>query len=363
MTVRVRDFILSDSHAMWNHAVRGLLRPFHDPHYYPQEHIEHIINYVWQKPPLANPGFVIAACDMMELLEDPEMQLKIHLSDLNGERDTLFYVSVKISKRQTLLRLLEVCPEEVPWDGLFGVLQHAVQRRQPEAVERLLESCRGKRRNDPCYGQCITMALREALHSINPNFVPNEISYADYAPTLDIIRQLLVHGANLFAADKFNRGMMHDARLLSAQQLLIDHAKRLEVEGLRGSVQRLLRHRDVWGQTPGTTPYLDDALIQALKRDSGQPMYDFDNIDIPALRDGTIRKADLMEYSLERYYCIDNSVWETAYRDYREWLARRSLELKRQYISERRKIATMFHANSLVQELPDEWDDTELHVS
>lgn len=373
LTVRVRDFILSDSHAMWNHAVRGLLNPDRDPRYYPDAHI---VNYVWQKPPLAKPGFVIAACDMMELLDDPEMQLKIHLSDLNGAYDTLFFVSVACSKRETLKQPLEVYPEEVPWDGVFRTLLTAVQRCQPEAVERLIESCRGRRRNDPHYGQCITLALREALRSVNSKysrFVPNENGCTDYAPVLDIIRQLLVHGANLFAADDEGRGMMHFTNLVFAQQLLIDHAKRLEVKGLRGSVQRLLRQRDTSGQTPldvfmpNTAPHLDNALIQALQRDFDQPIYEFENIDIPALRDGTIKRVDLMDYLLVRNGSTDpdydNIVLYEALRDYREWLARRSLELKTQYLSEQRKIASVFHVDSLVQELPDEWDNTELRVS
>lgn len=373
LTERVRHFLLSDSHAMWNHAVEGLLNSDRDPRYYPGAHI---VNYVWQEPPRAKPGFVIAVCDMMELLDDPEMQLRTHLSDLNGAYDTLFSVSVACSKRETLKRLLEVYSEEVPRDDVLKDILNAVQRRQPEAVERLLESCRGRRRNDARYGQCITLALREALCSVNSEHsraLPNENGCTDYAPVLDIIRHLLVHGANLFAADDEGRGMMHFTNLVSAQQLLIDHAKRLEVEGLRGSVQRILRQRDTSGQTPldifmpNMAPHLHDALNQALQRDFDQPMYDFESIDIPALRNGTIRRIDLMNYLLVRNGSTDpdydNIVMDTALRDYREWLARRSLELKKQYLSEQRKIATVFHADSLAQELPDEWDNTEQRVT
>jgi hypothetical protein len=375
LAARVRNFLMSDSHVTWNHAVAELLLNLQrDPRY---SSSKHIVDHVRQNAAQAKPGFVIAACDITELLNDPDMQRHIDLSNLNAKHDTLLFVSLRCSKQSILKRLLEIYPEEVPWDGSPSVLIAAVDSRLPEAVERLMESCRTRRRTDPSYGRSITLALAIAVRFSLPKYrllTVSENDCDDSAALSDIIKQLLVHGANLFATDTQGYGIMHFANIVFVQKLLIDHAKVLEAKGLRGSVQRLLRIRNTSGQTPVDVSKqkglsdLEDELNRAVENDDKQVMYDFENIiDIPILRSNPqVGNDEFLSYLLLRDGAQDldrrNIFWDHAFREYIEWLAHRALELKTQYLSEQHQIASNFQADSLVQELPDKWDRSEERI-
>jgi hypothetical protein len=237
-----------------------------------------------------------------------------------------------------------------------------------------MESCRTSRRSGNRYGGSITLALRHALESIDDEFTqhaPKEPVPEGVASLCEIFKVLLINGANLFAANYDGRGMMHFTSERFAQELLIDHARRLEEKGLSVSVQRLLRITNTRGQTPldaakpGDVPYLEDELSQAVQRDS-RVMYDFEFIDIPALNSGAMTRDDLLKYLLIQNDWTDpdyeNVAFHGALRQYREWLAGRTLELKKQYMSRQREVTRGIHIGALEFKLPDEWDETEVRA-
>jgi hypothetical protein len=127
-----------------------------------------------------------------------------------------------------------------------------------------------------------------------------------------------------------------------------------------------LRIRDICGQTPldaakpADVPYLEDQLSQAVQRD-GEIMYDFEDIDIPALKSGTITRDDLLKHLLIRDGRLgrdyENVAFNSAAWQYRKWLASRALELKKQYVARQREVSRDDHTGALEEELPHEWDE------
>jgi hypothetical protein len=74
-----RDFILSHKFRIWNDLIR-----------YHNSSFPYRLKRVWDKGPLAKPGFVIASFDLTELLDFSEIQALINLQDINdGNRTTL----------------------------------------------------------------------------------------------------------------------------------------------------------------------------------------------------------------------------------------------------------------------------------
>lgn len=345
---QAKEFILSHGYMKWNETIRS--REFnrkrggsYDRYFMPGK---------WSCSDLsARPGFVIADFNLIELLEFPEIRTLIDPQHINDLGITLLLHALLFSDLSTVARLIELNLNQVrPSKGQY-TLEVAADRGFDDVVEKLLNNSdvnvRSLRGNIALYA--LTGRLSFGIRLKNRE--------EEVPAVLKAIRILLQGGANIFHIDESGDSLMHYvaySRISVLFRLYVDHAKQLEESGLIGSVQRLLRVRDLRGETPidsASQPhaeYLQDTLDEAVARNGGKIMYDFDTPEIAKISEGHVEKELLIRYLKNRASFLPNSrhvdlnidSYKEAARQYITWLKHRNRELEEQYEANRQQITS-----------------------
>ena len=172
-------------------------------------------------------------------------------------------------------------------------------------------------------------------------------------------RLLLAGGADIFAVDHSGSTALHRAHNVSFFQ---EHACTLEANGLRGSVQRLLRMKNQMGKVAADislwrkmrnvhrnnarTSELDESLRAAVERD-GEELYEFGHPDIvegweSRSSEGRRHWQEVLQLFAESDLSGDSCALTSEEMqfaiEYLEWHAKRSKELADQYEDTKREV-------------------------
>ncbi|MCJ1468740.1 hypothetical protein MMC07_007370, partial [Pseudocyphellaria aurata] len=265
------SFILSDAYWTWNTLVRDLTETLGTVRY-------SLLRSVWHQPGRKTPGFVIVAYDLTHLLEFPEICKLVKLNDVNGMQRFLFEASLMCSKRTTVERILERCPEKFSCD-IESYLPLAFNKRSPEAVERVLQSSGG----NFFAMMAVVYLLKHVLRTLSSKY-----SDPDHEKIAKHLLEWLKGVPDMWGPDGAGWTLIRSATRRTAQQLLIEHVSGFEGPG---NVQRLvrmelLRIRDSSDQAeqdaaePNSGSYVVDQLAQAVKRDNGEILHEAGESDL-----------------------------------------------------------------------------------
>ena len=390
LLVRTKDFMLSDGFMEWNETIRSSelnkKYPFVVPHYSALPVTSSTDRSFGKNAKRresmscndlsARPSFVITRYAMTELLEFPEIRVLIDLQHTNSYGMSLLVYALAFGKSSTVDRLIELYPDQVrPSEGQ-NALQVAALRGFDDVVEKLLNS------GDDVNVENPRSALSSAIHGYLFTFQDYTFDLQGSLVVIQSILQgssfvcdmhskeregqawmntiqiLLSRGANIFEFGSLDgRSIMHiavESKDPTLPSLFVERAVQLEESGLVGSIQRLLRGRDLWGETllgfalNLHTEYLQDVLDAAVIRNNGKIMYDFDNPNITQISEGWVQKELLWQYlkrsspfsvslrlnsddEFSEQENLDATSYKEAAEEYRAWLTQRWQELDSEY--------------------------------
>ncbi|PMD56613.1 uncharacterized protein K444DRAFT_666200 [Hyaloscypha bicolor E] len=335
---KTKKFILADSYRIWNRLAPSLIT--WGNHY-------HFSGLCCDRPS-AMPGFVIVDFELSELLRLADIQALIDLQQCNLTGRTLlqFWIGRTVRAPKMIDQLVDLFPAQIKGTNGGRELFEAIYMGSARVVAKLLEN-----------GEKLLQGQRSTLGVavVRMLFVRRlEKNTETRKNRLEIIRILLAKRFTIFdlhldfeEGDKFLRPVMSMAVRSNYDNLInifIETIVDFDKRGLTGSVQRLLRTRDIFGQTPieAAQSPLKERLSQILgdttHRD-GRILFEFDETEVMKemkcdVEQWTNFKKNLAHGGLAEV-CSKNSRGQHWHYDegkrYEEWLLSRYKEVDQEY--------------------------------